>query len=62
MVMHFCKKSRFFFYFTICEEYAKTGLPILKEAFSGNANSFVMDLEIEALRYYEFLENQREFF
>lgn len=48
-------------YFTICEEYAKTGLPELKEAFLNPHHSFVQDLELEALEYYKFLEEQGEF-
>lgn len=48
-------------YFTICEEYAKTGLPVLKMVFLDNVDSFVMDLEKEALDYFDFLEEQREF-
>ena len=48
-------------YFTICEEYAKTGLPVLKKAFSNPVYSFREDLELEALEYYKFLEEQSEF-
>ena len=49
-------------YFTICEEYAKTGLPELKKAFLNPVYSFRGDLEFEALKYYKFLEERENFY
>ena len=43
-------------YFTICEEYAKTGFSLLDEAFFENPNSFLEDLELEAMEYYKIIE------
>ena len=43
-------------YFTICEEYAKTGFSLLDEVFLKNPDSFLEDLELEALEYYKIIE------
>lgn len=40
-------------YFKICEEYAKTGLSLLEEDFIDNPKSFLDDLELEALKYFD---------
>lgn len=40
-------------YFTICEEYAKTGLHSLESDYLENPKGFIMKLEIEALKYYD---------
>ena len=40
-------------YFTICEEYAKTGLSFLESEYFENPKRLVNDLELEALQYFE---------
>ena len=40
-------------YFTICEEYAKTGLYSLESDYLENPKEFVRKLELEALEYYD---------
>lgn len=46
-------------YFTICEEYAKTGLSFLESAYLEDPKGFINTLEIEALRYYdEYIEEK----
>ena len=40
-------------YFTICEEYAKSGLSFLESAYFENPKRLVNDLELEALQYFE---------
>ena len=40
-------------YFTICEEYAKTGLSLLEEQFIDNPKGLLDDLELEALKYFD---------
>lgn len=40
-------------YFKICEEYAKTGLSLLEEDYIDNPKSFLDDLELEALKYFD---------
>lgn len=39
-------------YFTICEEYAKTGLSFLEADYMNNPKNFLRDLELETLRYF----------
>ena len=43
-------------YFTICEEYAKTGFSLLDAAFLENPDSFLENLELEALEYIKIIE------
>lgn len=46
-------------YFTICEEYAKTGLYSLESHYSNNPKEFLRELELEALKYYdEYIEKE----
>ena len=40
-------------YFTICEEYAKTGLSSLESDYHENPKEFIKKLELEALKYYD---------
>lgn len=40
-------------YFTICEEYAKTGLSLLEEQFIDNPKGLLDDFELEALKYFD---------
>ena len=45
-------------YFTICEEYAKTGLSFLESEYFENPKRLVNDLELEALQYFEKVINK----
>lgn len=40
-------------YFKICEEYAKTGLPLLQEDVFDNPKEFLTNIEIEALKFFD---------
>ena len=40
-------------YFTICEEYAKTGLYALEEDYNKNPKTLFNQIEVEALRFFD---------
>lgn len=40
-------------YFTICEEYAKTGLYALEEDYNNNPKTLFNQIEVEALRFFD---------
>ena len=40
-------------YFKICEEYAKTGLPMLQEAILDNPKDFLDNIELKALEFFD---------
>ena len=40
-------------FFTICEEYAKTGISFLQSAYLENSKRLETILELEALKYFD---------
>lgn len=46
-------------YFTISEEYAKTGISLLEQDYLEDRDNFIKKLELEALKYYDkFIEEK----